>query len=247
MPHPTPPPLRILYQDENLVAVDKPAGMLVHRSPISRDRVFVLQTLRDQLGQRVFPVHRLDRATSGVLLFGLDPVTARALVTQFQQQSVEKRYLAVARGWVDESGCIDHPVADEEGNGVPQAAVTRYQRLARIELPFAVDRYPSARYSLVAVEPLTGRRQQIRKHFKHISHHLIGDTTHGNGRHNRFFRERYAVDRLLLMAERLRVTHPASGKPLDLAAPPDPQWQTVLALFGQRRGGGNMARVAGMT
>lgn len=238
MPDPTPPPLRILYQDEHLVAIDKPAGMLVHRSPISRDRVFVLQTLRDQLGRRVFPVHRLDRATSGVLLFGLDPGSARALVAQFEQQTVGKRYLAVARGWVDDSGHIDHPVADEEGNGVPQAAVTRYHRLARIELPFAVDRYPSARYSLVAVEPLTGRRQQIRKHFKHISHHLIGDTTHGNGRHNRFFRERYAVHRLLLMAERLRFVHPASGQPLVLLAPPDPQWQTVLTLFDYGNGRG---------
>jgi tRNA pseudouridine65 synthase len=232
MPPPSPTPLPILYRDEHIVAIDKPPGMLVHRSPISQDRVFVLQTLRDQIGERVFPVHRLDRATSGVLLFGLSADAARRLVAQFEQQTVGKRYLAVARGWVDAQGVIDHPVADEEGNGIAQPALTRYRRLAQLELPCAVDRYPSARYSLVAVEPLSGRRQQIRKHFKHISHHLIGDTTHGNGRHNRFFREQYAVHRLLLMAAGLSFVHPLSGAAMTLCATPDRQWQTVLRLFG---------------
>jgi tRNA pseudouridine65 synthase len=225
--------LPILYRDEHLVAIDKPAGMLVHRSPISQDRVVVLQTLRDQLGRHVYPVHRLDRATSGVLLFGLDSGIAHRLVRQFEQQRVDKRYLAVARGWTEAEGLIDHPVADEEGNGVAQPARTRYRRLAKVELPFAVDRYPSARYSLVAVEPLTGRRQQIRRHFKHISHHLIGDTTHGNGRHNRFFRAQYGVHRLLLMAERLCLDHPVSGRPLCLQATPDRPWQRVLQLFSE--------------
>lgn len=226
--------LPILYRDAYLVAIDKPAGMLVHRSPISRDRVFVLQTLRDQLGRHVYPVHRLDRATSGVLLFGLSSEIAHRLVRQFEQQRVGKRYLAVARGWVDPEGLIDHPVADEEGNGVAQPARTRFTRLARTELPFAVDRYPSARYSLVAVEPLTGRRQQIRRHFKHISHHLIGDTTHGNGRHNRFFRSQFGIHRLLLMSERLNLEHPVGGRPLALQATADHQWERVLRLFPDR-------------
>jgi len=232
MPHPTPPPLRILYQDENLVAVDKPAGMLVHRSPISRDRVFVLQTLRDQLGQRVFPVHRLDRATSGVLLFGLSAEAARALAERFEARQVVKEYLAVARGWLDDTGLIDHPVADDEGNRLAQAARTRYRRLARVELPFAVDRYPSSRYSLLSVVPETGRRQQIRKHFKHISHHLIGDTTHGNGRHNRFFRDRLDMRGLLLMSRRLGFDHPYGGGMVNIQARPDGVWRKVETLFG---------------
>jgi tRNA pseudouridine65 synthase len=225
-------PLQILYRDRHYVAVDKPPGLLVHRSPIARDRVFVLQTLRDQLGQRVYPVHRLDRATSGVLVFGLSAEAAARLAAQFESQSVEKEYLAVVRGWTDDEGLIDHPVADEDGSGVARPARTRYRRLGTVELPFAVDRYPSARYSLLSVSPETGRRQQIRKHFKHISHHLIGDTTHGNGRHNRFFRERLGLDRLLLMAHRLRFVHPFGGGAVCIGAPTDRDWSSVAALFG---------------
>lgn len=226
--------LQILYQDAHYVAIDKPPGLLVHRSPISRDRVFALQTLRDQLGRRVYPVHRLDRATSGVLIFGLTADAARALADQFEARLVDKEYLAVARGWLDESGVIDHPVADEEGSGVAQAARTRYCGLAKVELPFAVDRYPSSRYSLLSVVPETGRRQQIRKHFKHISHHLIGDTTHGNGRHNRFFRSQFDIHRLLLMSRRLGFVHPYEGSRINVQADPDEVWQNIAALFETR-------------
>ena len=223
--------LQILYQDAHYVAIDKPAGLLVHRSPISRDRVFALQTLRDQLGRRVYPVHRLDRATSGVLLFGLSAEAARSLADQFESHLVDKEYLAVARGWLDGSGVIDHPLADEEGNGVAQFARTRYRRLATVELPVEVDRYPSSRYSLLSVVPETGRRQQIRKHFKHISHHLIGDTTHGNGRHNRFFRNRYGIRRLLLMSRLLGFRHPFEGDRITIRAEPDTDWQKIASLF----------------
>ncbi len=229
-------PLTILYQDAHYVAIDKPPGLLVHRSPISRDRVFVLQTLRDQLGQHVFPVHRLDRATSGVLLFGLSAEAARRLVAEFERQAVDKDYLAVARGWVDDHGLIDHPVADDEGSGIAQPARTQYRCLARVELPFAVDRYPTSRYSLVSASPETGRRQQIRKHFKHISHHLIGDTTHGNGRHNRFFREHMGIQRLLLMARRLSFRQPFSGERVHISAAIDSDWSRIEQLFGYRVG-----------
>ncbi len=225
-------PLRILFRDNDYVAIDKPAGLLVHRSPISRDERFALQTLRDQLGRRVYPVHRLDRATSGVLLFGLSPDAARRLVQQFEQRSVTKRYLAIARGWTNTDDHIDHPVADPDGNGMAQDARTRYRRLATVELPDAVDRYPTTRYTLVEVEPLTGRRQQIRKHFKHISHHLIGDTTHGNGRHNRYFRETFDIRRLLLMSHRLCFTHPLDARLVDIHAPFDADWQKAFELFG---------------
>ncbi|MCB1772974.1 MAG: pseudouridylate synthase [Gammaproteobacteria bacterium] len=227
-------PLTILYHDNHLVAVHKPAGMLVHRSPISQDRHFVLQTLRNQIGRRVYPVHRLDRATSGVLLFALDSDTARALVNQFEQRSVDKSYLAVTRGWTADQGRIDHPVADEEGNGIAQPATTSFHRLARLELPFAVDRYPTSRYSLVDVHPETGRRQQIRRHFKHISHHLIGDTTHGNGRHNRFFRQQFGIHRLLLQSQRIGFRHPADDRQVTICAVRDGVWQQIEELFGQR-------------
>jgi tRNA pseudouridine65 synthase len=224
--------LEILFQDDHYVAIDKPAGLLVHRSPISRDKVFALQTLRDQLGRRVYPVHRLDRATSGVLVFGLSAEDARRLAERFASRQVDKEYLAVARGWVDAVGLIDHPVAD--GDAAPQPARTRYRRLATIELPIAVDRYPSTRYSLITAIPETGRRQQIRKHFKHISHHLIGDTTHGNGRHNRFFRAHFGVQRLMLMAYRLEFAHPFDGARVAIEAAPDAAWQEIASQFGWR-------------
>lgn len=225
-------PLAILYRDAAIVAVHKPHGLLVHRSPISRDRVFLLQRLRDQLGTRVYPVHRLDRATSGVIVFGLDPDTAATLAGAFTAGAVSKRYLAVARGWVEPAGEIDHPVRDEDTDAPARPSLTRYRRIATVELPYPVDRYPSARYSLVEVEPVTGRRQQIRRHFKHMSHHLVGDTTHGNGRHNRFFRDRLGITRLLLQAQSLAFAHPCSGARLEIEALPDPAWRRVEDLFG---------------
>ena len=226
-------PLKILYRDAHYVAIDKPAGLLVHRSPISRDRLFVLQTLRDQLARRVYPVHRLDRATSGVLLLGLSAEAARRMVALFEARRIEKEYLAVARGWVDDHGLIDHPVADTEGSGLAQPARTRFRRLAKVELPFMVDRYPCARYSLVSVTPETGRRQQIRKHFKHISHHLIGDTTHGNGRHNRFFRSHFGIRRLLLMSRQLAFLHPYHQTPVNIVADNDAVWRLISSIFAR--------------
>lgn len=226
--------LAILYHDRHYVAIDKPAGLLVHRSPISRDREFALQRLRDQIGRRVYPVHRLDRATSGVLLFGLYAEAAQRATALFEQRSVEKRYLAVARGWTDADGSIDHPVADQDGNAIAQPALTHYRRLATVELPFAVDRYPTSRYSLLEVLPQTGRRQQIRKHFKHVSHHLVGDTTHGNGRHNRLFREQFGIHRLLLAAVSLAFIHPYTGGAVTVAAEPGETWRRIATLFGYR-------------
>ncbi|MFK8017753.1 MAG: pseudouridine synthase [Gammaproteobacteria bacterium] len=223
--------LPILYRDDEFVAIDKPAGLLVHRSPISRDEVFALQTLRDQIGQRVYPVHRLDRATSGVLLFALNKDSAAKVSAQFEARTVVKRYLAVARGWIGSEGAIDHPLINDEGSA--QAAQTRYTRLAKTELPFAVDRYPTTRYSLVQIEPLTGRRHQIRRHFKHISHHLIGDTTHGNGKHNRFFRERFGVRRLLLMGQELRFLHPRLETLIRIEAAPDGEFAAALNVFAE--------------
>jgi tRNA pseudouridine65 synthase len=227
--------LHILYRDAHLLALHKPAGLLVHRSPISRDSEFLLQRLRDQIGQRVYPVHRLDRATSGLILFGLSPEAAQRLVSLFEQRQVEKSYLALCRGWLADSGQIDHPLRDEEGNNQLQAAQTQYRCLRRVELPVAVDRYASSRYSLAQISPHTGRRQQIRKHFKHISHHLIGDTSHGNGRHNRFFRETYGINRLLLTSWRLALIHPYTGERLRLQTPLEEEWLRLFAAFGWER------------
>lgn len=223
--------LDILYQDDALVAVNKPSGILVHRTRISRDRDFVLQRLRNQLGRHVHPAHRLDRATSGVLLFALDPETASATATQFQAQRVGKCYLAVVRGHVEPRGTIDHALKSEDRT-IRVEAVTHYQRLACVELDEPVSRYPTARYSLVAARPVTGRMHQIRRHLRRISHPVIGDTTHGDGRHNRFFRERFDIHRLLLHAWSLELDHPQSGEPLRIEAPLPEEFRGLLHELG---------------
>jgi tRNA pseudouridine65 synthase len=228
--------LRLLHLDEHLVAVDKPPGLLVHRTRLADAEEFLLQRLRRQLGRRVYTVHRLDRPTSGVLLFGLTPEVARVLAAQFEGQEVGKRYLAVVRGWPEAAGRIEQPLddpeADSPGRRAPRPACTDYRRLATVELPVAVTRYPTSRYALLLVRPHTGRRHQIRRHCAHIRHPLIGDTTHGEGRHNRFFRDRFGLSRLLLHAWRLECPHPVTGAPMRIEAPPDADWERLLAAFG---------------
>jgi len=234
------PALTVVYRDDRLVAIDKPAGLLVHRSDLDRHETrFALQLLRDQIGRSVWPVHRLDKGTSGLLLFALDPDAAAALGGQFERGEVAKRYLAVVRGHPAEAGEIDHPLgrmADEYGyrgdNDVPQTAVTRYRRLATVELPWRVDRYPSSRYALVELIPLTGRRHQLRRHMKHIAHPIVGDATHGKGRHNRLFQERFGCHRLLLAAVELSFRHPEDGRPMLLSAPPGPDFADCIRQLG---------------
>jgi tRNA pseudouridine65 synthase len=232
--------LNILYRDEHLVAIDKPAGLLVHRSDVARqERRFAVQLLRDQIGCRVQPVHRLDRGTSGILLFGLDADATRLLAAQFAQGLVRKTYLAVVRGWPPESGSVDHPLdpqPDEyagQGRQSPTAdACTRYRRLATVELPVAVDRHPRTRYALMALEPLTGRRHQLRRHMKHIAHPIIGDATHGKGIHNRFFQRQFDCHRLLLACVEVSFRHPLSGRQATIRCPVGDAFAALLQRLG---------------
>lgn len=234
-------PLTLLYRDERVALFNKPSGLLLHRSFIDRrEKRFALQMARNILGQRVYPVHRLDRPTSGVLLFALSPEDAATLGASFTARETVKRYLAVCRGIPPESGVIDHPLVEEqdshdpfrqEGKGA-QEAVTAYRRLATVELPFPVGRYPTSRYSLVEIEPLTGRRHQIRRHFKHIFHPLVGDVNYGEGRHNRFFRDEFGCSRLLLHAAGLTFPHPEDGRLITCKAPLDPAFQRVIESLG---------------
>lgn len=221
----------VIHSDDRCAAIDKPSGLVVHRSEQSADRRTCMSLLRDHLGRHVYPVHRLDRGASGVLVFGLDPEAARRLGDSFASRRASKRYLAVVRGWAPEEGEVDRPLAREAG-GVLDSARTRFRCLARTELPFAVGRYATARYSLVSVEPETGRTHQIRRHLAGLSHPIVGDVTHGDSRHNRFFRERLGSRRLLLHAWRLVVPHPGSGVPLELEAPPRGALRRLLARLG---------------
>jgi tRNA pseudouridine65 synthase len=235
--------LDILYRDEHLVAINKPSGLLVHRSNIDRHETrFAVQLLRDQIGCRVHPLHRLDKGTSGVLLFALNSEAARHVGAQFEQGSVSKRYLAIVRGWPEESGLIEHALSrqfDDYGRQLSRAgddqalpAITRFHRLACTEITEPVDRYPTTRYALLELEPLTGRQHQLRRHLKHIAHPIIGDATWGKGKHNRFFQQRFGVHRLLLACTRLVVRHPADDRPVCIDAPLEAGFAGLFGHFG---------------
>jgi tRNA pseudouridine65 synthase len=236
--------LELLYADEHVVAVRKPAGLLVHRSMIDRRETrFALQIVRDQLGRRVYPVHRLDKPTSGVLLLALSSESAQGLTSSFTAGDVDKTYLAVVRGVTDEEGVIDHPLLEEpdrmtdaraRSDKAPREAVTDFRRLAAAELPFAVGRYPTSRYSLVEAKPRTGRRHQLRRHLKHLFHPIVGDTKYGEGRHNRFFREELDCRRMLLAAVELFFPHPVTRERIVVRAPVKGEFAAVIERLGWR-------------
>ena len=229
-------PLQILYQDTRYAAIHKPSGLLVHRSPIDwRETQFAIQLLRDQLGQRVHPVHRLDRPTSGVLLFALDEEAMVAMKKAFESRRVEKTYLAVTRGHAPQKGTIDYPLrkfldADaRKKSEEAQEAATEYTRLATSELPYPTDRYASTRYSLVQLHPLTGRRHQLRRHLAHLNYPIVGDTRYGDNKLNKSAREGSGIGRLMLAAVALRFEHPFSRVPIEIHCPLAPKFLSGLA------------------
>ncbi|MES2720296.1 MAG: pseudouridine synthase [Pseudomonadota bacterium] len=233
-------PLWLIHRDAQLLAVHKPAGLLVHRSPIDRHETeFALQYARElNDGEHVFPIHRLDRPTSGLLLFARDADTASALGQALMAGEINKTYLAMVRGWIPESGLIDEPLRDKAidrrdiSEQVLREARTRYRRLAITEIPVAIEGYASSRYSLVELEPETGRQHQLRRHLQHISHPIIGDTNYGRTRHNHYFAERFGGARLMLAATALRFRHPATGEVMTLTATPEQSFLNILSIFG---------------
>ena len=233
----TDPPLRILHADAALVVIDKPAGLLVHRSALdAHETRSAADLLRTQLGTPVWMLHRLDKATSGVLAFARSAEVASALGDAFMSSRVHKRYLALVRGWPSAEGEIDYALArDPElpSAGQPRLdALTRYRRRVCFEWPFPDGRYPTSRYALVDVEPQTGRRHQIRRHFKHIAHPLVGDTTHGKSAHNRAVAEWLGATRLWLHASRLELPGIAGGPGLVIESAPGDEWAALLGEGG---------------
>lgn len=216
--------VRIIYQDDVLAVVDKPSGIAVHRG-WDRSRDNALTRLRDALGRYVWPVHRLDRSASGVLVFALDRETARQLPPMFGDGRVQKRYLALVRGSAPESGVIDHPLR-RTADGPRLPSITHFRRVCafeRADLPRI--------YSLMEAMPHSGRLHQIRRHFQHVSHPLIGDVRYGRGEHNRLFRERFGLHRLFLHACEVSFSHPVTGEPLTLQAPLAPELQAVITAL----------------
>ncbi|MFZ8198878.1 tRNA pseudouridine(65) synthase TruC [Alteromonas portus] len=214
--------LPVLYQDEHIIAIEKPSGLLVHRSPIDRhETVFAVQTLRDQIGQHVYPAHRLDRPTSGVLVFSFSSEIAAKLGQQMMDKQVVKAYHAIVRGFVHHTGYIDYAlkyrydkIADKHKRPQqpPQPASTMYQSVAKFEVPEPVGKYQSARYSLVKLFPSTGRKHQLRRHMVHIRHPIIGDTTHGDGKQNKFAKQHFNFNNLALSCTHMGFSHPVTGK-----------------------------------
>ncbi len=233
--------LEILYQDEFFVAINKPSGLLVHRSTIDRKETrFALQLTRDQTGKWIYPAHRLDKPTAGALLFAFSPEAAQKIMVSFSRQKVEKTYLAIVRGFTNDQGEIDKPLREPQDkivdmfadpNKDPQPALSKYECLAKIELPVTVDRYPTSRYSLVKIKPETGRRHQIRRHMRHIRHPIIGDTTYGEGKHNRYFREHLNCSGLLLAAVKLSFLHPFTQSHITIKAPLENMFSTIIKTF----------------
>ncbi|HQZ55839.1 MAG TPA: pseudouridine synthase [Ottowia sp.] len=223
--------LPILYQDAQLVAIDKPAGLLVHRTGLDAGETrFAVQLLREQIGRPVWPVHRLDKGTSGVLLFALDAATAAALAQAWTGGAVRKTYVAMVRGWPPDEGLVDHPLARlpddaRSARGIEcQPAMTRFRTLQRLALPLPDRGFDDTRCARLELEPLTGRRHQLRRHCKHMAHPIIGDATHGKGVLNRALAALLGTQRLWLHAQALVLDHPASGAPLRIEAAPGPEW-----------------------
>lgn len=236
------PKLEILYQDQDIVAIHKPAGMLVHRTNLdSQESIAALQVLRDQINQIVYPVHRLDRPTSGVLIFALSSEMASNMMKDFAEKKVQKKYLAVVRGQTPKSCTIDYALKEEidrlsdkrtRVDKPAQPAVTEVATLGTVELPYQVDRYATTIYSLVLAQPKTGRKHQIRRHLRHLGHPVIGDVNHGVGKHNRFFKEKFNSHRLLLACLEMSFHHPRTSENLTIKASLGEDYLQVLEKLG---------------
>lgn len=228
-------PLSILYQSADLVAINKPHGLLVHRSPIASDaREFAVQLLRDQLGQRVYPVHRLDRKTGGVLLFALNESMNSLMQQQLADGQVAKTYLALVRGFTTDEQTINYPLRRDDNPDVLQEAITHLKTLQRAEIALPFGKHATSRYSLVELTPTTGRMHQLRKHMAHILHPIIGDRPHGCNKQNKLFKEHFEMNTMLLHAQQIVFTHPVTSEQITITAPWQAEFERMMrALFGE--------------
>jgi len=223
-------PLEIIFENDILIAINKPHGLLVHRTRIAADaEEFALQLLRDQTGQRVYPAHRLDRKTSGVLLFAKTPEANSTIQRLFRERLVTKVYKAVVRGWIPQEGVIDYAIGE---NGKTQAAQTTYQLIQKFELNIPSGKHLTSRYSLVTLTPHTGRYHQLRKHLAHIFHPIIGDRPHGCNKQNKIWKERFGMTKMLLHAEQIRFELPEYGM-IDIWADKSDEFQRVILLLNE--------------
>ncbi len=224
---------RILESDEHFAWVWKPNHLLVHRSDIARYdpmnlKDWILESTDWSFAQ---PVNRLDRPTSGLVLVARDSDSLKFVSAQFANHTVNKTYLAIVRGWMEDEGTIEKPIPTSH-NSTPKEAFTSYKTLARAEIPFQITRYETSRFSLVECTPQTGRFHQIRIHLKHLKHPIIGDTGHGDKPHNRWFAQNLSQPFLLLHSGILTLKHPVSGQSKTVRAPLPAHWKATMDQLG---------------
>ena len=225
------PILEILYQDSGLIAINKPHGLLVHKTAIAADtNVFAVQLLRDQIGTKVYPVHRLDRKTGGILLFALNEELNSLMQKQFAEGLVKKKYHAIVRGFTEDYMEIDYPLKRDDG--VIQEAFTAFRTLERVEVNFTIGKHATSRYSLVELTPTTGRMHQLRKHMAHIFHPIIGDRPHGCNKQNKFFKDQFGMTAMHLHATELEFVHPLTGQSIHVTSKYQPEFMEMLELAG---------------
>ena len=220
-----------IYRDEYFVAINKPNGLLVHKSSIAADASeFALQIVRDELGQYVYPVHRLDRKTSGVLLFALSSEIAAKLQKIMESGDAQKRYLAIVRGYFQGEIKLNHPLTNEAGK--VQEAETFFKLVKQTEIPLPYGKHSSSRYSLIEVFPKTGRMHQIRRHLDHLRHPIIGDRPWGCNKQNKLFLEKWNMNTMMLHAESITLPHPVSGEKLEIKAELPGEFLRMLEELG---------------
>lgn len=223
--------LEIVYQDDYLVAINKPHGLLVHRTKLANEAdEFALQMLRDQIQKHVYPVHRIDRKTGGVLLFALDDDIHKAMQQSFSDKQINKKYLAIVRGYTEDEGTIDYPLKREDGP--TQQATTKYVTLNKVELDIPLGMHQTSRYSLLEVYPLTGRFHQIRKHLAHIHHPIICDRPHGCNKQNKMFKEKFGLMTMMLHASELDFKHPVTNKTMAVRANLQSEFSRIIDELG---------------
>ncbi len=223
--------IEVLFEDDYCIIVNKPNNILVHHSYYSRNITddSLLQLLTKQFNCKHYPVHRLDRKTSGVILLAKDKSNVNLFQDLFIQQAITKKYLALARGYCQDIGKIDTPIKNPD-TGVYKDALTCYHTLHKIELNIPVKPYKTCRYSLLSLEPKTGRMHQLRKHLNKISHPIIGDHKYGNRHHNKMFADKFEIDNLYLHAHSLSFVHPFKGEPINVSAPIPYFWSSFITL-----------------
>ncbi|MBK9734184.1 MAG: pseudouridylate synthase [Saprospiraceae bacterium] len=223
--------MEILYEDDDIIAINKPNGMFVHRTYLDPEATeFVIQIVRDMVGHWVFPVHRLDRKTSGVLVLAKSQEVQSIMNTYFRDRHIEKNYLAIVRGFTEDEGIIDYDLENDRGK--IQDAITHYKTIQKVEINISSGLFPTSRYSLAEVKPKTGRMHQIRKHMSHIFHPIVGDRPHGCNKQNKFFLSEFQMGSMLLHASCIAFEHPITKYPILIKAPIFGEFERMIKVLG---------------